>query len=226
MSFRGLLLALGAASLVALTTGCADTQKEELNNYRLQNADLKKQVDERDARIKAQETDLAVARAAAAGSSTPADPAAGAGTVGTPGMGEGTPSETLDLRGSPITKGVSKKGETTFEIGSDVLFDSGRSTLKPESKKALDKLVAVLKAQYKTGNYRIEGHTDNIPFKKGSAMTNEKLGQNRAQSVVAYLEAHGVAASKLSAVSMADKEPKSTTNQALNRRVTVVIASK
>ncbi|SFR61067.1 OmpA family protein [Maribacter stanieri] len=70
-----------------------------------------------------------------------------------------------------------------LNLDSKVLFESGKSILKPEGIAALKKLahnIAVLKK----GNVIVEGHTDDV----GSAETNQKLSLARAKSVSAELK--------------------------------------
>ncbi|APQ17602.1 OmpA family protein [Maribacter hydrothermalis] len=70
-----------------------------------------------------------------------------------------------------------------LNLDSKVLFETGKSDLKPEGLVALKKLsenIAVLKK----GNVIIEGHTDDV----GSAETNQNLSLARAKSVSAELK--------------------------------------
>ena len=223
MSVRGCLLAVAASSLVVMLTGCGDNKvKAERDSLLKQNNDYKKQVDADQAELAAVKTERDALRAGAGAATEPAaaGPSLGAdvvdgGAVAAKGVGKATASHT----GTRV-----HAGSTTFELSADVLFDSGKSTLKSTSKAALDKLVATLKSQHKGETLTVEGHTDSTPFKKTSGMTNEKLGLARAKAVTEYLASHGIARSTLTAVSMADKEPKSSTNPALNRRVTIIAA--
>ena len=41
-------------------------------------------------------------------------------------------------------------------------FDTGRDTIRPESKRILDEIAAVLKAHPEIKRIRVEGHTDNV----------------------------------------------------------------
>jgi len=68
----------------------------------------------------------------------------------------------------------------------------------------------------------VEGHTDN----QGNAAANQALSERRAQAVVAWLSAHGIAASRLSAKGLGQTNPvaDNTTEdgRAKNRRVELV----
>ena len=84
----------------------------------------------------------------------------------------------------------------------NVLFDTGKSTLKPSSSEALNNLVEVLKLK---GTMVIElaGHTDNV----GDPLSNQKLSQDRADAVRNYLIAKGIAANRITAKGYGDTQP-------------------
>lgn len=70
-----------------------------------------------------------------------------------------------------------------LNLDSKVLFETGKSILKPEGMAALKKLTQNI-AVLKKGNVIIEGHTDDV----GSKETNQKLSLARAKSVSAELK--------------------------------------
>lgn len=76
----------------------------------------------------------------------------------------------------------------------NVYFDTGKSTLKPSSNKALNNLAEVLKLK-STMEVEIEGHTDDV----GKAEDNLKLSQERAEAVKKYLVSKGVPANHVAA---------------------------
>ena len=76
--------------------------------------------------------------------------------------------------------------EIRIALAADVLFDFDKSTLRPEAKPALDKVVEVLKS-YPKASATIEGHTDG----KGDAAYNQKLSERRAESVRGWLAGNG-----------------------------------
>jgi outer membrane protein OmpA-like peptidoglycan-associated protein len=69
----------------------------------------------------------------------------------------------------------------TIRLGS-IQFDTGKSTLKPESFAIID-TVALILQQYPTLKIEIGGHTDN----KGTAAKNQVLSEARAKAVLDYL---------------------------------------
>jgi peptidoglycan-associated lipoprotein len=85
----------------------------------------------------------------------------------------------------------------------NIFYDFDRATLRPESKEALDELIKMLNDN---PNVTIElgAHTD----RKGTDEYNEQLAQRRAQSVVDYLIAGGIAAGRLEAKGYGESVPK------------------
>jgi len=103
-----------------------------------------------------------------------------------------------------------------------ILFESGKSELKPESTPTLKSIAAALKA-HPDLKVEIEGHTDNV----GSAAANMTLSQARAEAVKAALTSdYAVSADQLTAKGYGDTKPvaKNTTpeGRANNRRVEIV----
>jgi outer membrane protein OmpA-like peptidoglycan-associated protein len=85
----------------------------------------------------------------------------------------------------------------------NIFYDFDKATLRPESETALNELVDLLN---ENPNVTIElsAHTDY----KGSAEYNERLSQRRAESVVNYLIAHGIAADRLTPKGYGKEKPK------------------
>ncbi len=85
----------------------------------------------------------------------------------------------------------------------NIFYDFDKATLRPESEKALDELVTLLN---ENPNVTIElsAHCDY----KGTQAYNKKLAQRRAESVVRYLIAKGIAADRLTPVGYGKEKPK------------------
>ncbi|WP_033135705.1 porin OmpA [Aeromonas finlandensis] len=84
--------------------------------------------------------------------------------------------------------------EKQFTLSSDVLFDFNKATLKPQASQALDSLYSQIEAaRPKDGVATVIGHTDRI----GSAAYNQKLSEQRAQTVANYLVGKGIPAAKI-----------------------------
>ena len=162
------------------------------------------------------------------------DPATGAYTIALPAgavygfrgeaAGHYAESTTLDL--SATTAYEERQQDlslTPLAVGTtlrlnNLFFDTGRATLRPESGAELDRLAAFLAANPAV-EVEIAGHTDS----EGSDATNQTLSQGRAQAVVAYLTARGVAAARTPARGYGEARPAGTNDtpdgRQANRRV-------
>ena len=107
---------------------------------------------------------------------------------------------------------------------SDVLFDFNQASLKPGAREKLSKLAGILLAYPGTYHMEIEGHADAV----GSQDYNQKLSEDRAQSVSSYLIKAGIASDRVLAVRGFGKLRPVSTNDTpegrqMNRRVEIVI---
>jgi outer membrane protein OmpA-like peptidoglycan-associated protein len=106
---------------------------------------------------------------------------------------------------------------------SDVLFDFNKYTLKPDAREKLAKVSGILLA-YPGLSLQVEGYTDNI----GSEEYNQKLSEQRADTVRDYLVTEGVAQNNISAAGYGKNNPvaDNSTNdgRAQNRRVEMVVS--
>ena len=112
---------------------------------------------------------------------------------------------------------LSKDGFITLYVN----FDTGKSTIKPDSAATLDSAAAALKA---AADLKVEvaGHTDNV----GTPEANLKLSQDRAQAVMTALTERGIKADRLTAKGYGQTAPvadnRSEDGRAKNRRVELV----
>jgi peptidoglycan-associated lipoprotein len=88
----------------------------------------------------------------------------------------------------------------------NIFYDFDKATLRPESKEELDGLIDLLNVNPNV-TIELSAHTD----RKGSAEYNIALSQRRAESVVTYLIAAGIAPDRLTAVGKGKTEPKTVT---------------
>ncbi|NUQ29529.1 MAG: OmpA family protein [Acidobacteriaceae bacterium] len=106
---------------------------------------------------------------------------------------------------------------------SDVLFDTGKYTLKPDTKVALAKVSGILMA-YPSLKVQVEGHTDSV----GGDDYNQKLSENRASTVAGFLTTQGVPQDNVTAKGFGKARPvaDNTTAQGRqqNRRVELVVS--
>lgn len=94
----------------------------------------------------------------------------------------------------------------------NIFYDFDKATLRPESQAALDKLVELLN-QNSNVTIELAAHADY----KGSAEYNKRLSQRRAESVVNYLIAHGIAADRLTPKGYGKEKPKTINRKAAER---------
>jgi len=117
-----------------------------------------------------------------------------------------------------------------FIFQSELFFDSGAATLRPEGRAELDKLAGALLGLEKqipsdiNWVLRVDGHTDVRPLAATSTFkSNWDLSAARAISVVQYLISKGVSPQRLAAAGFGEFQPidAGTTDQALahNRRI-------
>jgi len=106
---------------------------------------------------------------------------------------------------------------------SDVLFDTGKYSLKPGAREKLAKVAGILLA-YPGINVQVGGYTDNV----GGDEMNQALSKQRAGSVRDYLVESGVNSNSVTARGYGNTEPVATNNDATgrqqNRRVELVVS--
>jgi len=106
---------------------------------------------------------------------------------------------------------------------SDVLFDTGKYSLKPGAREKLAKVAGILLA-YPGLNIEVGGYTDNVG---GDAM-NQTLSENRASSVRDYLMQQGVATNSVSSKGFGNTLPvasnENSAGRQQNRRVELLVS--
>ncbi len=106
---------------------------------------------------------------------------------------------------------------------SDVLFDTGKFSLKPGAREKLAKISGIVLA-YPTLKLEVEGHTDSV----GSDELNMKLSENRASAVLDFFVHQGVAPGSISFRGLGEGQPVATNDTATgrqqNRRVELVVS--
>src|SRR6478752_9970433 len=99
------------------------------------------------------------------------------------------------------------KGVVFIDISDKLLFKSGSFDINDNAKVVLGKVATVLKNQPDI-EFMVEGHTDNIPYKKGVLIDNWDLSVKRATSVVRVLQnQYGLDPAKMSAAGRAEYLP-------------------
>ena len=106
---------------------------------------------------------------------------------------------------------------------SDVLFDTAKFTLKPGTQVSLAKVATILEL-YPGLKVQVEGYTDSV----GGDDYNQKLSENRANSVHDFLVTNGVPTTNVTAAGFGKNDPVadngSASGRAQNRRVNLVVS--
>ncbi len=106
---------------------------------------------------------------------------------------------------------------------SDVLFDTGKYSLKHGAREKLAKVAGILIA-YPGLNIEVGGYTDNV----GGDDMNQKLSENRAGAVRDYLVEQGVTTNSVSAKGYGNTPPAASNDNSagrqVNRRVELVVS--
>jgi outer membrane protein OmpA-like peptidoglycan-associated protein len=106
---------------------------------------------------------------------------------------------------------------------SDVVFDTGKATLKSGAREKLAKISGILVA-HPGLKLEVEGHTDSV----GTEEYNQTLSENRASAVRDFLIAEGVPSSSITAHGFGKARPVASNDtdsgRQLNRRVELIVS--
>lgn len=199
-------------ALVAATTlvGCKNNQ-QTVDELTTENESLRKQLDDRNAALESAERE----RQAAIARADDADKSKGAAST--------APAGDKNFTGIEGVTASQVGNELHVSIEGDVLFDSGKTALKENAKKSLDKVAAILKDKYAGKYIRVAGFTDTDPIKKSGFKDNYYLGFDRAYSVREYMIKKGLEGNVISLSSFGPDVPLKT--KAQSRRVEVIVVS-
>lgn len=117
-----------------------------------------------------------------------------------------------------------RRGRIVLSLHNDVLFDEGKTELKPAGKQALTEIAQALKT-VTARSFQVAGHTDNLPIKNKDFASNWELSTERAVTVVKFLAQQGVNAGGLSAAGYGEFDPVApntdANSRAKNRRIEI-----
>ena len=124
-------------------------------------------------------------------------------------------------------KNISVRGNDKYAIyslGENVLFDEGKSTIRPDAEQNLKQLAASIQKRFNQNDVRIYGYTDSI----GASDANKQLPEQRAESVRKWFIGNGnVNENRISVHSVGESQPVATNGteegRQQNRRVEVVV---
>jgi outer membrane protein OmpA-like peptidoglycan-associated protein len=105
----------------------------------------------------------------------------------------------------------------------DVLFETGKYTLRPTARESLAKVAGILSA-YPDLRLEVDGHTDSV----GSDEYNQQLSEKRAASVRDYLVQQGIPVAAVTVMGFGKTQPIASNatpaGRQQNRRVEVVVS--
>lgn len=133
---------------------------------------------------------------------------------------------------APADIQVQKQGDqVTLTVLSSVLFNSGRSELTPEGKRALKQASQMIRANYADGQVEVRGYTDNVPIRYSPYKSNMDLSRARATAVMRYMtDSEGFAADRLTMTGCGETNPVASNSTAdgrkKNRRAEIVVRPK
>ena len=108
-------------------------------------------------------------------------------------------------------------------IHDKIQFETNKAVIKPESFGLLDEITAAIRDAAQIKKLSIEGHTDDV----GADKYNQKLSDQRAASVKAYLVEHGIDANRLTSKGWGESKPiadnATEEGKEKNRRVEFII---
>ncbi|MDA8131868.1 MAG: OmpA family protein [Elusimicrobia bacterium] len=109
-----------------------------------------------------------------------------------------------------------------------VLFASGDADLKEHARQVLAPIAEELKKV--PNDIVIEGHTDNVPIRRGRYSTNWELSMARAYGVLRFMEGQGIPSKQLAGIGYGDNRPiadnSAADGRAKNRRIEISIIKK
>lgn len=119
------------------------------------------------------------------------------------------------------------KGVVYIDISDKLLFRSGSYVVTERAREVLGKVATVLKNQSDI-EFMVEGHTDNVPYRRDVLLDNWDLSVKRATSVIRILQnQYGMEPAKMSAAGRSEYRPlvdnNTSENRALNRRTRIII---
>jgi chemotaxis protein MotB len=123
-------------------------------------------------------------------------------------------------------KVVIRDGRMLIALSNDVLFDSGKTAIKPAGQAALAQVAQVL-TSITDRKLLVSGHTDDVPIHSGRFPSNWELSTARAVEVTRFLIDKGVKPQALAAAGYGEFDPVAPNDnpehRAQNRRIEIVL---
>jgi len=122
-----------------------------------------------------------------------------------------------------------EKGVVFISIADKLLFQSGSYNVTTRAKEVLAKVAKVVNSK-PDFECMVEGHTDNVPYRKEPLLDNWDLSVKRSTSIIRVLQDLGVNPGQLIAAGRAEYVPlvdnDTAANRAVNRRTRIVVLPK
>ena len=122
-----------------------------------------------------------------------------------------------------------EKSVVFISLSDKLLFKTGSYNITPRANEVLGKVATVINSK-PDFEAMVEGHTDNVPYKKGVLLDNWDLSVKRSTAIVRALQELGVKPEQLIAAGRGDHLPlvsnDTAENRAVNRRTKIYILPK
>ncbi len=148
---------------------------------------------------------------------------AGIGALAGGAIGNYQDKQEAELRRQTAGTGVevSRDGDVIkLNLPDGVTFDFNKTDVKPQFYSALSNIASTMK-EYNQTIVEVSGHTDSI----GTDAVNQRISEQRAQSVASYLQAQGVQRERFEIIGFGKRFPiadnSTESGRAMNRRVEI-----
>lgn len=188
--------------------GCQNRLKMERDALYVQNQELQEELDRARAALGGGQGDQSALLAEIEGlrAQFAAQPIAGANTA---------------FDNIPGVEAYATGGTITVRVQGDILFASGKVSLKNSAKSTLNQIASVIQSEYPGNTIRVEGYTDSDPIRKSKWKDNLELSLQRAAAVHRQLQSQGIASDNMYAAGFGAARARET--KAKSRRVQIVV---
>ena len=223
----GFVAGLCLMGTITAGTGCTNALHDDNLALAAQNRELQSRLTDSDGKVRTGSTDsaqLASLQKDIADRDSKIAELQNSLTRTPPVAGSSSPVGPLDPSLSGIeTTYDSNAGTLTVNLPGDVLFDSGRASLKSTALSTLDKISAAIKRDYSGKRISVNGFTDSDPITRSKDQWDDNwdLSYGRAKSVAQYLKKMGVNEHMVAIVANGANKPKAS--KPASRRVEIVV---